>query len=401
MLARIASLARAVSARWRQHGNRWQSFPSVATAALEEHRPDQFFDDQELFEWLGQTKRIPEQHDPLASFGQPPITLFNNGEFLVEVYFWVEPEITIHDHGFSGAFINLRGRSLHCQYDFDVDESPQPSVKVGKLALQKLETLQPGTVRPILGGRRFIHRVWHITRPTVTMVVRTFTLGNGVRTQFMYSGTRLATQTQSPHLFLKRSQLMSYLIKMEAPDRDRRIEEMIVESDPWTCFSLLQQYFFEKRTRMLSDLSAFDALLQRVKKRHGAWTECFGETLRAGDVLRMVRWDRVNDERDRFFAAAILTLDKRADIDALLRQRFPEVPPNVVLKEGLIGLRQSDALSLAFRPEHLEILGHMIDGASLDQIGEAMAGEYELGVDQLERFRAQLAEVPFLRPLFS
>ena len=105
---------------------------------------------------------------------------------LIDIYFWIDPETSLHDHGFVGAFTNLAGESLHCVYGLGSVAEPAPGVILSSLDLQTVERLDQGSVRPILGGRKFVHRVWHISRPTVTMCVRTAGQAPWIRTIYLF-----------------------------------------------------------------------------------------------------------------------------------------------------------------------------------------------------------------------
>ena len=55
---------------------------------------------------------LPQQVDPDARFGQPPVTLYRAPRFYIDALFWVDGTTTIHDHAFSGAFQVLAGQSI-------------------------------------------------------------------------------------------------------------------------------------------------------------------------------------------------------------------------------------------------------------------------------------------------
>jgi len=116
---------------------------------------------------------LPEQFHKLAAFGQPPVTLFAHENFIIEAYFWLKPETAIHDHAFNGAFTNLLGSSLSVTYEFVEADSLEERVRRGRLLQRGQELLGPGHVTRIESGQKFIHRIWHLSQPTVTLVIRT------------------------------------------------------------------------------------------------------------------------------------------------------------------------------------------------------------------------------------
>ena len=169
----VRQLGTEVDQRWARQGYALDAFASIATDAIERFTPHDRFDLAEFGDWLTRIADLPDQLDPKSKFGDPPITIWRTSRFVVDLYFWTTPETALHDHGFTGAFTNLLGESLHGVYRLGSIDAPEPGVMVTDLNLQTVELLDRGSIRPILGGRQFVHRVTHISRPTVTLTVRT------------------------------------------------------------------------------------------------------------------------------------------------------------------------------------------------------------------------------------
>src|SRR5262249_17465041 len=106
-------------------------------------------------------------------FGQPPLNVYVNERFSIEVLFWLDGTPAIHEHAFAGAFHVLAGASIHSQYAFDLHERVSRRLLLGDLRLRGVEQLGQGDTRPIRPGPQFIHAVFHLDRPSVTVVVRT------------------------------------------------------------------------------------------------------------------------------------------------------------------------------------------------------------------------------------
>ena len=47
--------------------------------------------------------KVPEQLNLYNNFGEPSLTIFNNGKFAVDIYFWRKNDTLIHSHGFRGS----------------------------------------------------------------------------------------------------------------------------------------------------------------------------------------------------------------------------------------------------------------------------------------------------------
>jgi hypothetical protein len=89
------------------------------------------------------------------------------------MYVWKEVHTTIHNHSFDGAFTLLQGQSIEIEYDFFYEYDLGPS-KIGNLKKKSIQYLTPGCVRKIRQGNELIHKVIHISRPTVSLVLRNY-----------------------------------------------------------------------------------------------------------------------------------------------------------------------------------------------------------------------------------
>jgi hypothetical protein len=128
--------------------------------------------DLEVSEWLSNTK-LPIQLNVHNGFGQPPITLYNNGTFVVDIYFWMHADTSIHSHAFSGAFKVLYGRSIHEIYTVEKIKEYSSDVMQTDISRTQVDVLYPNDTNKILAGDDFCHRVVHLEAPTVTLCIRT------------------------------------------------------------------------------------------------------------------------------------------------------------------------------------------------------------------------------------
>jgi hypothetical protein len=133
--------------------------------------PLDLFED-ELSNWTLQGN-LPEQLNVYNGFGQPPVTLFNNGEFVVDLYFWTDIDTSLHSHSFAGAFKVLYGRSIHEQYDVKKIKNYSSDIIKTEITVQSIELLKVGDCKEIVRGESFNHRLIHLDQPTVTLCIRT------------------------------------------------------------------------------------------------------------------------------------------------------------------------------------------------------------------------------------
>ena len=98
--------------------------------------------------------------------------MYRGRGFYIDVLFWLDGTTNIHQHGFWGAFQVLAGSSVHCRFGFDLAEEINHRLRIGKLRLLETELLGLGAIRKILGGELFIHSLFHLDRPSVSIVIR-------------------------------------------------------------------------------------------------------------------------------------------------------------------------------------------------------------------------------------
>jgi hypothetical protein len=128
--------------------------------------------ESDISKWMMESK-LPTQLNVYNSFGQPPITVFNNGDFVIDLYFWMHADTSIHGHSFSGAFKVLYGRSVHELYEVKTKTSYSHDVETTDIERVEVDVLRPGDSKKILPGDMFHHRVVHLDNPTVTLCIRT------------------------------------------------------------------------------------------------------------------------------------------------------------------------------------------------------------------------------------
>ncbi len=126
----------------------------------------------ELAQWILENE-LPEQLNIYNHFGQPPVTIYNNGIFVIDIYFWMHADTSLHSHAFSGAFKVLFGKSLHEEYEIKTKNKYTHDIHLNEIKRVKSEILKPKDIREIKSGKDLNHRVVHLSSPTVTLCIRT------------------------------------------------------------------------------------------------------------------------------------------------------------------------------------------------------------------------------------
>jgi hypothetical protein len=169
----LTSLASTVESEWSRIGRRPELFSDAALRALIVAPPTSALSSQSLTDFILYNETLPVQTHWRSDFAEPSVTLHRTDSFAIEVNFWVDSTTAIHDHGFAGAFAVLEGRSIQTAWRFEQRSAPSPDVLLGEFRTDSYKLLLPGETWAILPGRTFIHSLFHISRPSATLVVRT------------------------------------------------------------------------------------------------------------------------------------------------------------------------------------------------------------------------------------
>lgn len=213
---------------WKKTRHGLRSFPDMAARLLEDFEYDWTLErlDQELARWFLSVRRLPEQVSLHNTFGQPPVTLFNNGSLVVDLYLWVAADTSVHSHGFRGAFRVLHGVSLQETYAVKVTRRIAPGVMRCDPGVPRMAILEAGDVRPILPGEQLTHRVIHLESPTVTLCVKT--INEPGLHQWEYHPDGLAVQRHDLDAdLIKALYYFEYLLKQNASRAARFLQATV------------------------------------------------------------------------------------------------------------------------------------------------------------------------------
>src|SRR5262249_42515752 len=304
--------------------------------ALMEADPGKWVDPWDIIRWVNATSQLPAQQDVVASFGNPPITLFSGPRFYIDVYYWVDGTTSIHQHGFCGAFQVLLGSSIHSHYRFTPKREINENFVVGNISLERVELLEQGAVKPILAGDEYIHSLFHLDRPSATICVRTYQTYKGVP-QYKYHKPCFADNPffKEPTT-IKRAQSASLLLTIKHPDADAMIGELLAQSDFQTAFSILDLARghlvgnrLEKEFGISTGEQRFQTLMEIARQRHGELVDLmqpvFEEAERQHNLIQ--RRAQITSNQHRFFLALLLNIPDRQKVLDLVKQRFPEQDP--------------------------------------------------------------------------
>ncbi len=314
--------------RWKREKFSLAKFPQIARAALDQRPPAKQVDLPALMRDFLLREEHPFQTD--SPFGEPEIVVYSHPRFYIQLLFWLDGTTAIHQHEFSGAFHVMHGSSIHAHYAFEKARPVTPHLSVGNVRMTKIEILESGRTVPIISGPQTIHSLFHLDSPSVTVVVRT-QHDPGTGPQFNYLPPHLAIDPlHSDLLTLRRTQLLDVLEQTGDGGYAELVMEMLTHLDFERGFHILQHCMGS-----LQQLDEWDAAMKLFKKKHGAPAAGVAATLHEEvrrDVIKSLR-STITDPEHRFFLALLMNAPTRADLLALVAQRFPnQAPLDIVLR---------------------------------------------------------------------
>jgi hypothetical protein len=412
-----------VEERWRDRDYSEEVFPEIAAEALAEASPSKRVDAWEIIRWVHTAQALPAQQDVHASFGNPPITLYSGPRFYIDVYYWVDGSTSIHQHGFCGAFHVFLGSSILSRYDFEETRRINAHFSLGQMMLNEVELLLEGDTRQILPGKRYIHALFHLDRPSATVIVRTRQTP-GELPQYKYYKPYLAVDPfYQEETMIKKIQSTALLLNIKHPRADELIGELLSLSDFQTAFSVLELAFgpltndrLERAFALSTGKDRFEALLEIARRRHGDLVDLILPVIEEGSRQNYLvqRRGQITSNEHRFFLALLLNVPDREKVLELVKHRFPEQNPVNTITDWVeelantrvAGSPEPNVLGIdGIDEDYLFVLQCLFEGRSLEQTKGAFEEEFSgedarsLGV-KLEKLYEDIRNSMLFRSIF-
>ncbi len=339
-------LGRRLGRAWDRAGRRAAAFPAVAAEVLAD--AGDTVDVTALVRGLyhGGRRRgaLPAQSSLTEAFGEPPLTLYRERDFYLELLFWHTGTTGVHEHRFSGAFLVAEGSSLETRYHFTEARALGGGLALGELTFLGAEVLPPGEVREIHpGGRRLIHSVFHLGAPSVTLVART-PARRGVEREYRFPHVALDPSARDPRT-TKQLQLLNLMARTAWGDYVGAVCAGIAAGDVVEGFHLMS------RARLHLSRARFAPVAAAMRRRHGALAaplvEVADEDRRKWHLVHLRQ--TLTSADARFFLGVLINVPDRAGVLAALARRFPGQDPAACLagfQRALAPLVRGDAREL-------------------------------------------------------
>ncbi len=390
--------------RWQRADFDGRAFPDIAAAALSERPPSRHVDPIDVIRWVHETPALVPQADLRASFGQPPITVFQCERFHIDVLFWVDGTTSIHQHGFSGAFHVMQGSSIESNFRFAPRRRYSEYLMSGKLELNGVELRAKGDVRAVPAGPEFVHALFHLDRPSVSVVVRNPSDALA-GPQYSYLRAGLAYDGHAKTEAMTRTlQTLDLLRAIDSPEFESLARASVLRADSFLALKILMHL----GSRM-EPHERYVAFLRTLLPAH---EELVGVLLAHAERDRrerhiISRRQLAKQAEHRFFLALLLNLDHRAGILDMVRRGFPDREPVNAIMGWLEELQKLDAIhawvSETSKTSAAPIVDMPLDERTLRIARHWLEGKADEGLpeaDVLAR-RAALRGSLLLGPLFA
>jgi hypothetical protein len=320
-------LGQTVLANWQSQNFSPAAFPKIAKRSLEEQPPAEHVNTPDLIREFLFDENQPFQTQ--SGFGQPEIVVFDHPRFYIQLLFWLDGTTDIHQHMFSGAFHVLHGSSLHSSYEFADAETISTHLRVGNIHLRETQLLETGRTVEIISGPGFIHSLFHLDTPSVTVVVRTHH-DPGSGPQFTYLPPHIALDPlHNDALTNRRKQLLDLLEVTNDGEYPEMVGKMVAELDFERGFFILQNCFAQ-----LNAFDCWDDVWTVFERKHGRLARFVQPTIEEivrRDALVTLRGIVTNVEH-RFFLALLLTVLNRREFLRLISERTKGKPERTITR---------------------------------------------------------------------
>ena len=394
------SLASEIEQEWCRTAYREEAFSEICEQVLTRTAIHRLFNLDDLLRQCMASELLTPQIDPSAQFGQPPVTLFRSERFYVALLFWDDSTTSIHEHGFSGAFCVLSGSSLHVNYGFEPTLRVNDRLLIGKILRGAASVLQRGAVRKIAGGGAGAHALFHLDRPSATLVVRTYAEPRA-QPQLTYHWPCYAIDPFYENHSLARKCQLLHLIYRTNQDLFCSLASELLESVD-----------FESAMRILLDLTQSDvdiALASKLaligSRAHPVLGAGLPELVEARGRERqlLVLRRRTADPDSRLLLAFLLNRLSRDDIRALLAGKFPLSEPADLVAAWLTSLLEGWEKG-AGSPLVRQAIRLLFDGKSVAEASRRLVTNHgriaaAAELDAAEALLGCLAEAPLLKTI--
>lgn len=233
-------------------------------------------------------------------------------------------------NGFSGAFGVLHGSSINAEYHFEQTEKMNHHFSFGKLTPTAMSKLHTGSVQSIYSGKRFIHSVFHLQNPTISIVVRTYQ-DDDAMPQFEYRGKRIRLVEYLSPEFTKKIQALRFTYQTHLKKFETYFKNIFYDLPLDERYWLLRAFF--------TQLQSIDALWQAIDASDEAHHQAMLKAIHEEELIYRALTERkkIQAPTVKYFLALLINLPCFTDLIQFIHT-YEDVPASHFINECLTQL---------------------------------------------------------------
>lgn len=331
IISLFTDLGEKIRIQWAKHNYNEDALVETAIDKLDEARLHQSLSADNLIHYALNPDPLQSAHQIDPPFGDLQQIMYRHARFYIEALYWCDGTTAVHDHGFSGAFYVMTGSSINLEYQFQDAERINHHFWLGKLSKPLVSKLQVGSIKPIYSGKRFIHSVFHLDNPTVSIVVRTYQ-DDDAMPQFEYRGKNIRLVEEFSPEFAKKIKGLRFLLSLNQEKFSYHFKHMYLESPLDERYWLLRAFY--------ANFKQFPSIQQFLKEMDDVQTNILMKSITQEAIIHKTMQFRNNieDVELRYFLAVLLNLPSWSDVVQFIQNDYPN-ETNTVIERALSNIK--------------------------------------------------------------
>lgn len=400
-LPAIRGLADRIRVLWKRERNALAAFPVAARQALEETRLHETTLVSDVREWLARAPRLPRGQTMVEVLGQPAVPLYRDRSFIVSLNHRNLHRSDIHHHRSGLAYQLIEGTGLYVDYEFDDAEWCGKDLQVGTLRMIRGTLRRPGDSEAISAGYRPIHQVANVSRPQVTLVVKTLHMNRTASLRYLRPGVAFSRDVILSEAQHRRTELMIHLCGQGLEPARQFLRSCLHHLPEEEAFHIALEYYYacgdgEGLHEMVSESRwrASRALLRLVEGAR--------QQITAAEPRELgVDLTALEDDATRLLALLTSMVSDRATRWRLMSEWAGKRSVEAVIARSL-GRISAAGGPFQWNESSEAIFRVQLEGKEESEGARALAEEFDFGSLQqvqgeIRRFRKAAERIPFLR----
>lgn len=401
MISQIIELGDAIDWEWDKRGRRVEDFPSICRSHLENAdlsglKASDFLD--LLF------SNVDVEQDGNLNFGEPSLRIYQTEDFYIQALFWFDSSTAIHAHSFAGAFYAVEGERICTTWSFQEHRWLADPLCIGELTRKKTELLQPGEIRCIEPASDGIHQIFHLGRPSVTLVVRTFR-DKRFTPQLAYLPPGIAFFSSEDPVVERRIQYLRGALRADHPSFLDYLQKFIDSFDE-PAIEFMLYYFCLNQPSAIGEKGhriAGDAILRKYGPDALSAAEASAhERIRSNHIINVRA--RFPERHLRIFLAWLMLVESRDEILSLVSDYFEGDSPLDLVYDWSLEIARRTDVGIEFDEVNSFLFRHLLADAQTPEwraeaIDEWGAEAIEANWADLLKQADTISRNRFFRPL--